>query len=301
MTLNLPRGRGGEETMASAEWADKRYIAAQECLVSAKSVQGFDGKGVVFLGQAEQTGRYLGLTDDRHCLTVAGSRAGKGTALIIPNLILYGGSVVCIDPKGENAHKTAARRRAMGQDVYVLDPFGVSKDAEPASYNPFDDLDAASETVIDDAALLADSFILDRNMKDPHWDDSARDLIKGLILYIKLEMPFPDQHNLVTLRETLTDPAKLDRALVSMSKVTTLGGVIASAATTFAIKPDKERDSVLSTALRHTEFLDSPGMRRVLCGNKNLKPLASLASLRPSRSFSAFRLAGCRPMRAGCA
>jgi type IV secretion system protein VirD4 len=119
-------------------------------------------------------------------------------------------------------------------------------------------------------------------MKDPHWDDSARDLIKGIILYIKLEMPFPDQHTLVTLRETLTDPVKLDRALVSMANSAALGGVIASAATTFAIKPDKERDSVLSTALRHTEFLDSPGMRRVLCGSKNLKPLASLKSLRAS-------------------
>jgi hypothetical protein len=47
--------------------------------------------------------RLVGWKDDRHALTVAGTRTGKGTSLIVPNLLSHPGSVVAIDPKGELA------------------------------------------------------------------------------------------------------------------------------------------------------------------------------------------------------
>ena len=56
--------------------------------------------GMIFLGAAAD-GTLLGLDDNRHCLTVAGSRAGKGVSVIVPNLCLYPGSALVIDPKGE--------------------------------------------------------------------------------------------------------------------------------------------------------------------------------------------------------
>lgn len=52
----------------------------------------------------------IGLNDDRHVMTIAGSRAGKGVSLIVPNLIFYEGSALAVDPKGENATITAGRR-----------------------------------------------------------------------------------------------------------------------------------------------------------------------------------------------
>jgi Type IV secretory system Conjugative DNA transfer len=91
----------------------------------------------------------IGWDDNRHALTVAGSRAGKGVSLIVPNLILYKGSAFVIDPKGENAAITAGRRgkgtrkkgAGLGQDVYVLDPFDVSgkrgRRERPVSFNPW--------------------------------------------------------------------------------------------------------------------------------------------------------------------
>jgi type IV secretion system protein VirD4 len=57
-------------------------------------------------------------------------RQGRGT--IIPNLLDYPGSVVCIDPKGENARITARHRARFGS-VHVLDPFGVTGIARPRS------------------------------------------------------------------------------------------------------------------------------------------------------------------------
>ena len=39
-------------------------------------------------------GRLIGCNDDRHVMTIAGGRAGKGVSLIIPNLLFYEGSVM---------------------------------------------------------------------------------------------------------------------------------------------------------------------------------------------------------------
>ena len=57
-------------------------------------------------------------------MTVAGSRAGKSSTVLIPNLRQYPGSVVVLDPKGELARATIEHRRRMGQKCFVLDPFG---------------------------------------------------------------------------------------------------------------------------------------------------------------------------------
>ena len=62
----------------------------------------------ILLGAVGST--LVGVRDDRHICTIAGSRAGKGVSAIIPNLIHYQGSVLAIDPKGELASITAQRR-----------------------------------------------------------------------------------------------------------------------------------------------------------------------------------------------
>ena len=100
-------------------------------------------------------GRYLGVSDDRHILTVSGSRAGKGVSLVTPNLLFWPGSVLAIDPKGELASLTASRRSDGGSawslpmtpgegEVYALDPFervtGPARQFRGA-FNPLADLD----------------------------------------------------------------------------------------------------------------------------------------------------------------
>src|SRR5262249_51410542 len=82
--------------------------------------------GQIILGKF--AGRFLGHLDDRPLITVAGARAGKTSTVLEPNLYLYPGSAVVLDPKCELA-RTAQLRRALGHDVYVLDPFGGSNEA----------------------------------------------------------------------------------------------------------------------------------------------------------------------------
>ncbi|WP_293683020.1 type IV secretory system conjugative DNA transfer family protein [uncultured Phenylobacterium sp.] len=66
---------------------------------------------------------------------------GKGVGTIIPNLLTYPGSVICIDPKGENARVTARRHGQFGPD-HVLAPFGVTGQPS-AAFNPLDRIDPA--------------------------------------------------------------------------------------------------------------------------------------------------------------
>ena len=84
--------------------------------------------------------RLVGIDDDRHILTCAGSRSGKSVGLI-GNLLFYPGSILATDPKGELAEITAKRRAAMGSRIHVLDPFGTASNTVQkwrASYNPVD-------------------------------------------------------------------------------------------------------------------------------------------------------------------
>ena len=86
------------------------------------------GRGKIILGRAK--GRTVAFDDNRHVVTVAGSRAGKSATSLMSNLLTWDGSAIVIDPKGELATNTAKWRAKLGQDVYILDPFGeVTGDA----------------------------------------------------------------------------------------------------------------------------------------------------------------------------
>ena len=59
-----------------------------------------------------------------HLLTVAPTRAGKGTGQIIPNLLSWVGSVLVIDIKGENYLRSAGyRKEVLNQKVIRFAPF----------------------------------------------------------------------------------------------------------------------------------------------------------------------------------
>ena len=105
--------------------------------------------------------KLIGIEDNRHVLTVAGSRAGKSVTLI-GNLLFYQGSILATDPKAELANITAERRAALGQKVYVLDPFHYASDRIAkyrASYNPLSVLKIDSPTIIEDAGLIAEAMV----------------------------------------------------------------------------------------------------------------------------------------------
>lgn len=217
--------------------------------------------GKIFLGSVGD--QLLGVRDDRHLVTIAGSRAGKGTSAIVPNLLLYPGSILCVDPKGENAKIAAAQRHAMGQTVYALDPFETSG-LKVASFNPLSIIDADDESCVDDAALIADALIIQEKGNGQHFTASARNWIRGLILYIAAHEP-TERRNLIRLRELITLGSKdLAELLDKMIASNAAYGVIARAGAAMDQKEAREFSAVISTAIEQTDFLDSPAMRKVL-------------------------------------
>ena len=240
--------------------------------------------GHIWLGRGDD-GTAIGCSDDRHMVTVAGSRAGKGVSSIIPNLALWPGSCLVLDPKGENAAKTAAfRAQREGHRVVVVDPFNVSgvPDALRGSFNPLDLLDPGTEETIDVAAAISEALVVPSSDRDAHWDESGRMIIEGLILHI-LSSEEAGAVHLGRLRALLTQGAVAyaeqvaridgsttpdafeclwDHMEANEPMLEAVGAVIKGAAATVRSMGDNERGSVLSTARRNTKFLDSPAVVR---------------------------------------
>src|SRR5882762_6885335 len=66
--------------------------------------------GQIILGKF--AGQFLGHLDDRPLVTIASARAGKTSTILEPNLYLYPGSMLVLDPKGELS-RTAGLRRGL--------------------------------------------------------------------------------------------------------------------------------------------------------------------------------------------
>ena len=256
---------------------------------------------------------YLGHLDDRPMVTIAGARAGKTSTVLEPNLYLYPGSMLVLDPKGELA-RAARFRRARGHDVYVLDPFGQSGE-KTACFNCLDELDPDNPSLVDDIVSITNALVPDDgDARSKHWNDSARMLLVGLIL---LTFSFPkSERHLVTVRELLCltyKPLALDakkaamRALAEASPeekkkyfdanalaIKTLlnllvamgdqfGGIPAAIGSRFSQTPLTERGSIFSTAAAQTDFLDSLMLRQTL--RRSDFSLATLRSDRPATIF----------------
>lgn len=240
----------------------------------------------------------IGIEDDRHILTVAGSRSGKSVGLV-SNLLFYRGSILATDPKGELAELTAPRRAAMGQKIYVLDPFRYASDSVEqyrASYNPMHVLAIDSPTFLEDAALIAESIVVQAaDQKEPHWDESAKNFIEGVIVHVATAAHYDGRRHMVTVRELLkkalwvpsadgadatgkkkrasSKPLLYDEMMRNAHRLEAdaatadIGSSLMAAALDFYGKGETEVAGVHSTVNRHTKFLDYSAFRKVLQEN----------------------------------
>lgn len=251
-------------------------------------------KGKFWLGRSVTDGRPLGYVDDRHICLVSGNRGGKGVSTIIPNLCKWPGSLVVVDPKGENATVTAVRRgpgsdacEGMGQAVHVLDPFGAAEVPGElrASFNPLDALDPSHPGCLDDAGHLADAIVIPNpKSPDPFWDQTARQLVKTLILHVLTSPEFKGRRNLLTVRDLLLRgdhesvavlaadgeedlPPPVQYLWFRISRNMAFDGKLAGYGETILgmlERAPKQFESVFQVASRNTEFLDSPAMAECL-------------------------------------
>ena len=250
------------------------FATPAQALAAAKASQGAGvDLGNPFgarAGEAAKSGAAQSLRFNlhKHVLMIAGTRGGKGTSYIIPNLLTYEGGVFVLDPKGENARATFRTRSTRGP-VVVLDPFGSSR--LPASgFNPLARL--AGESLPTEAAALASALVMTAgDNQNSHWSDNARTLLTMLILHVCTAAE-PGERDLVQVRRLLsgTFAPQYDKdgnptgvsTLEAMEQNTAFDGIVSDWAKGLMGTPDDERGSIISTARTHTAFLDDPSMRR---------------------------------------
>lgn len=258
----------------------------------------------VLLGLAD--GKPVGVDDDRHLLTIAGSRTGKGRSAIVPNLLLYEGSVLVIDPKGENARLTAERRGkgrgikagGLGHEVYVIDPFGVSgiEDCYLAGFNPLDGLNPHSDDFIDECDAIADALVVqDGDGQNSYFYDAARLVLRGYIAWVAAHPHITDK-SLNEVKRLLFVP-RLSGAEAENEEVTedvadpTLTfmqlntlmrwvpnfahGIPFEAASMLLSLGDREFGSIMSTIQNQIAFISSPPMSRLLSSKSRSPDLKS--------------------------
>lgn len=221
-------------------------------------------------------GHLVGLRDDRHFMIVAGSRAGKGRSLLLPILATWPGSVIVIDPKLDLAAETASlRSQRLGQQVQVIDPFEASGPAGEAfrvSGNPLSyRLGSDDDALLDLAMLVADGLVVASNSSEPHWDESARMFIEGVILHVLTWPEYEGRRTLGTVHRLLIhaaedneDEEELSTLEKEMCQNKAAAGSVQSAAVAFYDRHEKERASVLSTIRRHLHFLTYPKIKAAL-------------------------------------
>jgi hypothetical protein len=223
--------------------------------------------GNIFVGLSD-TGQEIGIETDRHAIAIAGARAGKGAAVIIPNLLRWPHNILCIDPSGENVAATYKQLQAAGKKVVLLDPFheaeklGVPASLR-ASVNLFDAIDVNGPTLREDIRMLADGNVVRYKPDDGTWDNGAVAVVASFIAYVMATEP-PERRNLSRVRFLLTMPEET-RADVFADMGTIEGyGSLCRAGSVIGLSKTKKNQEFIGGAIDQTEWIDSVPMGDVL-------------------------------------
>ncbi|SEM79787.1 type IV secretion system protein VirD4 [Luteibacter sp. UNCMF331Sha3.1] len=127
-------------------------------------------------------GRFIRLVGQQFALLAAPTRSGKGVSNVTPNLMLYGESVVVLDIKQENHAQTSGCRLAMGQDVYMFNPF--AEDRRTHRWNPLSYVTDDKDFRISDVMSIGESLYPDTTPDNKFWVSQARNAFVAFALYL---------------------------------------------------------------------------------------------------------------------
>ncbi len=247
-------------SFGSAKWATYDYLIEGGLFME----KGFT-LGTFRDGDRTSQLRYSGA---RHLLTVAPTRSGKGVSSIIPNLLTHVGSALIVDPKGENALITAQRRsEGLNHKIVLLDPWDIAASQlgiEAGHFNPLDWIVAEDPDAAENAFLIADALVIAESTGEARfWDEEAKALLTGIILYVATAEEEAKERHLGRVRDILTmNTDGLKDVLTKMFEHP--NPLVSSTASRTATKDLKLLGSVLASAQAQTHFLESPRIRASL-------------------------------------
>ena len=260
--------RDSEDTsgnLGSAQMAKAKDMKRYKLRGKIGSLIGKDAKGLI---------RSPKLTD-RLILAYRGN--GKTSSLLIPFILDYPEvNKMITDIKGELAAVTANKAKALGRQVFVIDPFHVLKtlgvDIETHSINPFDALIKATGLERDRlitalASSLSASSQTARSETELHFSESALIILEGLIdFYLTQFKEDLDKLNLVAFHDwwlTVANDAK-GKIIKAMQR----GSSKAQAASAQLMSAGaNESGSMKTTVYRQLQWLRGSHVREIFLTN----------------------------------
>ncbi|MBL4746243.1 MAG: type IV secretory system conjugative DNA transfer family protein [Flavobacteriaceae bacterium] len=226
-------------------------------------------KNKIYLGVTPFLRRPIGIKTEKHAITFAAPRSGKGAGLIIPNMFRWPHNALIIDPKGEAAEATAEyREKKYGHKIHVLDPLGVANvpDRFRARLNILDHITPDSPRGFEDIRTIADGLIMRHDPKGGHWDNGGQAYLAGAIAHIISTMP-PERRNLIEVRKAIRlMGGDLNSFIDAMAENNAFGGLPMTGAGRL-LNSGSESSHFMSIATTNTEWLDSPSFEKTLSGS----------------------------------
>lgn len=138
---------------------------------------GFRAAVGIVLGR--KRGRFLTFGGSEHVIVEAPTRSGKGTGIVIPNLLTWQGSVVVLDVKRENYDASAGFRAHYGQQVFLFNP--TDREGRTARYNPLAYIDRTDpDDVIIELQKIATMLFVTPEHGEAFWANGARTGFAGV-------------------------------------------------------------------------------------------------------------------------
>ncbi len=184
--------RKAEDLHGSARWA--KYIDVKKTGLLVKTGVIVGGFKKLFFGT-----KTLNHNGPEHILAFAPTRSGKGVGLVIPTLLNWQGSMICLDIKGENYHLTAGYRASLGQHIIKFDPTSLDGSNK---YNPLAEIRIGTEHEIEDCQNIS-SMVIDsegKGLKD-YWMQAGWEWLTTCILHVLYYEKINNDGRIATLKD----------------------------------------------------------------------------------------------------
>jgi type IV secretion system protein VirD4 len=267
---------GNEDVLGDAKWGTINDLKKYGLLDNDGVILGQTNDAVIHTSYNDKGIKYTVKKNGKHTISynslnhsmlIAPTRSGKGVNTVVPTCLSWNGSLIVFDPKAELWEMTSNYRSNFS---YVARFSPLSENS--VHINILDMIRDDIGYVYKDANQIADILLAKSENEqssgnEAHFRESAKDLITGVILHVKFSQSIPDNErnmskvlsflsNANNSKDDENDMGKgfLESMIHDTHKNAHIHKLVSESAGRQIIKPDNERGSVFSTALR-TLFL----------------------------------------------
>ena len=160
-------------------WARAAPLHGAARFANEREIKRHGFRAAVGIVLGRKRGRFLTFGGSEHVIVEAPTRSGKGTGIVIPNLLTWQGSVVVLDVKRENYDASAGFRAHYGQQVFLFNP--TDREGRTARYNPLAYIDRTDpDDIIIELQKIATMLFVAPEHGEAFWANGARTGFAGV-------------------------------------------------------------------------------------------------------------------------